>query len=141
MIKCETIGQLEVAKINPVLTSASDVENYTFITDNDILYLVANTLTGDATYTEDAVIKAGEYLNGYQVDAWVGQKLVVDGKHVAYASGKDIDDIAVDDILTVDANGKLAVAQSAPESGVYFTVTDIGVKLTEKGFKAVVCVA
>ena len=30
MIKCETIGALDIAKINPVLTSNSDVANYSF---------------------------------------------------------------------------------------------------------------
>lgn len=140
MIKLETIGALDVAKINPVLISASDVENYTFITDNSILYLIANTLTGDDAYREDVVIKAGEYLNGYQVDALAGLKLVVDGKHIAYGSGASYADLAADDVLVVDSNGKLEVDDSAPESGVYFVITE-KVTLTEPAVKVLVCIA
>ena len=130
--------------------SENDVENYDFITDNDIVYLIANTIVGDEAYLKDATIKAGQYLNGYQVDAWVGQKLVVDAKHIAYAAGQNYDSLKVADasanpavaatILTVNANGKLAIAQSAPESGIYFKVTD-KVNLTEKAVKVLVCAA
>lgn len=140
MIKLETIGALDVAKINPVLTSASNVANYTFITNNSILYLIANTLTGDDAYREDVVIKAGEYLNGYQVDALAGLKLVVDEKHIAYAANKSYSDLAVNNVLTVDANGKLAVAAETPASGVYFKIIE-KVTLTEPAVKVLVCVA
>lgn len=140
MIKLETIGALDVAKINPVLTSASNVANYTFITDNSILYLIANTLTGDDAYREDVVIKAGEYLNGYQVDALAGLKLVVDEKHIAYAANKSYSDLVVNNVLTVDANGKLAVAAETPASGVYFKIIE-KVTLTEPAVKVLVCVA
>lgn len=150
MIKVETLGMIEVAKINPVLVSENDVENYDFITDNDIVYLIANTIVGDEAYLKDTTIKAGQYLNGYQVDAWVGQKLVVDAKHIAYAAGQNYDSLKVADasatpavaatILTVNANGKLAIAVSAPESGIYFKVTD-KVNLTEKAVKVLVCAA
>ena len=137
MIKLETVGMLDVAKINPVLTSASAVTNYDFIKTNDILYLVCNTIVGDNAYREDVVIPAGEYLNGYQVDAFVGQKLVVDGKHI---SGTQYSALAVGNILTVNASGKLAVAESAPESGVYFKITE-KTTLTEPAVKVLVCVA
>ena len=140
MIKVETIGMIEVSKINPVLKSEKDVHNYDFVTDNDILYLVANTIVGDEAYLKDAVIKAGEYLNGYQVDAWAGQKLVVDEAHIAYADGKTYADLNVDDVLTVNEDGKMAVADSDPTSGVYFKVTD-KVTLTEKAVKVRVVVA
>lgn len=140
MIKTETLGMIEIAKINPVLTSESAVDNYSFITVNGILYLVANTLTGDDTYREDVTIPAGEFLNGYQVDVWAGQKLVIDEKHIAYASGKGYSDLAADDILTVNNAGKLAVAESAPASGVYFVITEKAT-LTGKAVKARVCVA
>lgn len=150
MIKIETVGMLDVAKINPVLKSTSDVTNYDFITFDNILYLICNTIVGDNSYRENVVIPAGEYLNGYQVDAFIGQKLVVDEKHIAYASGQSYDDLKVADasaspavaatILTVNANGKLAIASSAPESGIYFKVTD-KVNLTEKAVKVLVCAA
>lgn len=150
MIKCETLGMVEISKINPVLTSENDVSNYDFITVDDILYLISNTIVGDEAYMKDAAIKAGEYLNGYQVDAWIGQKLVVDEKHIAYESGQSYDDLNVADasaspavdatILTVNAEGKLAIANSAPSSGIYFKVTD-KVTLTEKAVKVLVCAA
>ena len=150
MIKVETIGMIEVAKLNPVLISDKDVANYDFITVDDILYLISNTIVGDEAYMKDATIKAGDYLNGYQVDAWIGQKLVVDAKHIALGTGKTYDDLKVADatadpaveatILTVNEDGKLAIASAAPASGIYFKVTD-KVTLTEKAVKVVVCKA
>ena len=80
MIKVETIGMLDVAKVNPVITSERDVSNYQFITHEDNVYLVANTLSGDNSFREDMIFKAGEYLNGYLVKAWDGQKLIADEK-------------------------------------------------------------
>jgi len=131
----------DIAKINPILTSQSDVSNYSFITVDGILYLVMNTITGDNSYIDDAVIPAGDFLNGYQVDAWLGQKLVVDEKHIAYGSGVDFDDItAGTTLLTVANSGKLQIAQSAPQSGIYFKVTD-KVVLTEKAVKMKVMTA
>ena len=131
----------DIAKINPILTSQSDVNNYSFITVDGILYLVMNTITGDNSYIDDAVLPAGEFLNGYQVDAWLGQKLVVDEKHIAYGSGVDFDDITAGTTLLKVANsGKLEIAQSAPQSGIYFKVTDKTV-LTENAVKVKVMTA
>lgn len=141
MIKYETLGMLDVAKINPVLTSENEVANYTFITSNGITYLVSNTPLGDDSYRDETTYAAGEYLNGYQVDVWAGQKLLIDEKHIAYGSGEDYDDItAGTTLLTIDSNGKLAIAAEAPSSGVYFKVTD-KIFLTEKAVKAMVMVA
>ena len=39
MIKVEHVGQIFNSKNNPVLTSTSDVANYTFLTDDGIVYL------------------------------------------------------------------------------------------------------
>ena len=141
MIKVETCGMLDVAKINPVITSTSDVTNYSFLTHDDDTYLIANTLTGDYAYKDDAVISAGDYLNGFLVKAWEGQKLVIDGKHITYATGKQYSDLKKDDILKIKTDGTLEVATTAPESGVYFKITDIGVTLTEAAIKAKVYVA
>ena len=82
MVKLESIGMYDVAKINPVLTSVSDVKNYSFITVGGITYLVLNDINGDDSYKEGIVIKAGDFLNGYDISAWIGQKLVIDGKHI-----------------------------------------------------------
>lgn len=136
MIKVETIGMLDVSKNNPILKSESDVKNYSFIKDNDILYLVSNVVTGDDAYKDDYTIKAGEYLNGYVVKAWEGQKLVVDAKHIT--GGVDAL-VAGTSILVVDeATGKLKTGSA---TGVHFVVTDTDLKLTEKAVKVMVAVA
>lgn len=141
MIKCLTIGGISAAKNDPTITSVSAVKNYDFITYEGTLYLIANIVNGDDSYREDIVFPAGEYLRGIDVKSLEGLKLVVDGKHITYASGKTIADVVKDTILTVGNDGKLAVAQAAPESGVYFKVTKAGVKLTEAAVEVKVCVA
>lgn len=137
MIKVETLGMLDIAKINPILTSSTDVANYSIITVDGITYLISNTITGDDSYKEDVVIPAGESLNGYDVEAWKGQKLVVDGKHVTGG----ITALAKGDMLTAGSDGKLSKASTTPTSGVYFVVTDKGVTLTEPAIKVKVAVA
>lgn len=125
MIKVETIGMIDNAVLNSVLKSANEVANYQFITDDGETYLVCNTVAGDDAYIDDVKFAAGEYLNGYNIKAWEGQKLVVDEKHITYATGKAYKDlVAGTTLLTVNADGKLAVATTAPSSGVYFKVTD-----------------
>lgn len=141
MIKCLTIGGISAAKNDPTITSVSAVNNYDFITYEGTLYLIANIVNGDDSYREDIVFPAGEYLRGIDVKSLEGLKLVVDGKHITYASGKTIADVVKDTILTVGNDGKLAVAQAAPESGVYFKVTKAGVKLTEAAVEVKVFVA
>ncbi len=141
MIKCETVGMIDVAKNNPVLTSASDVSNYSFITDNGEIYLIANTISGDDSYVEGAVIKAGDYLNGFLVRAWETQNLVVDEKHIAYGSGQSYASITANTTLfTVGTNGKLEIASEAPESGVYFKAVE-KTRLTEAAVKVRIMVA
>ena len=115
MIKCESIGGKIAAKNNPTITANAAVENYTFLTYEGTLYLIVKSLEG--------------------------LKLVVDGKHITFATNTTIADIAVGNVLTVGNDGKLAVAQAAPESGVYFKVTKIGVKLTEAAVEVKVFVA
>lgn len=141
MIKVETIGMIDNAVLNSVLQSAKEVANYQFITDDGDTYLVCNTIAGDDAYIDDVKFAAGEYLNGYNVKAWEGQKLVVDDKHIAYDSNKTYADlIAGTTLLTINAEGKLAVASVAPESGVYFKVTD-KCRLTGNAVKVKVYVA
>ena len=137
MIKVETLGMLDIAKINPVLTAEEDVVNHSIIKVDDVIYLISNTITGDDSFKEDVVIPAGESLNGYDVEAWKGQKLVVDGKHVT----DGITSLEVNDKLTVDEGGKLKKSEMEPESGVYFVVTDKGITLTEPAIKVKVMVA
>lgn len=133
MIKVETIGQIEVAKLNPVLTSENDVANYSFLVNDEDLYLISNTIVGDDAYAADVVIPAGDYLNGFLVKAWEGQKLVVDLKHI------DGDAPAKDDILVADeATGMLKAGDAA---GVHFKVTDVNVTLTGPAVKVKVMVA
>ena len=141
MIKLETIHELDRVVVNPVITSESDVANYTFITDDGELYLVANTITGDNAYVDDVTIPAGEYLNGHLIKSLDGQKLVIDEKHIAYGSEEDYDDITVGEtVLEVDSNGKLAIVADTPASNIYFEVTD-KCKLTGKAVKAKIVVA
>lgn len=141
MIKVETIGMIDNAVLNSVLQSEKEVANYQFITDDGDTYLVCNTVAGDDAYIDDVKFAAGEYLNGYNVKAWEGQKLVVDDKHIAYDSEKTYADlVAGTTLLTVNAQGKLAVASVAPESGVYFKVTD-KCRLTGNAVKVKVYVA
>ena len=137
MVKCETLGMMEVCKNNPIIQSQTDVKNYSFIEDDGDLYLISNVISGDKAYVDDAVIPAGEYLNGFLVKAWEGQKLVIDGKHVTGG----IADVEKDAVLTVTEDGSLEVAEEAPESGVYFKVTDTGIVLTEAAVKAKVVIA
>ena len=138
MIKVETLGMLDIAKINPVLTSANDVVNNSFLTVGGITYVILNDINGDDAYKDGVTIKAGEYLNGYDLSAWAGQKLVIDEKHITYASGADYDDItAGTTLLKPKTDGTLEVASTAPESGVYFKVTD-KVTLTGKAVKVLI---
>ena len=131
MIKTETIGMYDVAKINPTLVSDKEVANHSFITVDNILYLIDNTVVGDDAYREGIVFPAGEKLNGYAVKAWEGQKLVVDGKHVegCIASLNDGD-------ILVAKDGKLATGEAV---GTYFIVAGRAT-LTEPAIKVTVAI-
>lgn len=135
MIKVETLGMLDAAKVNPVLQHTEDVKNYSFLTVDDELYLISNTITGDNSYREDVVIPAGEYLNGFLVKAWDGQKLVIDGKHIQ----DELDGLNVGDALEAQEDGSLKKADSA--TGVHLVITDKGVTLTGAAIKAKVVAA
>ena len=126
MIRVETVGMIQNAKNNPVLTSSADVANYSFLTDDGILYLIANTISGDNSYVDDITLKAGEFLNGFQVDAWAGQKLVIDERHIAYGDGESFASITAGTTLlkVASTGGKLEITSTAPTSGVYFKVTE-----------------
>lgn len=134
MVKIETLGMLDVAKINPVLKHTKDVKNYSFITVDEELYLISNTIIGDNANKEDVTVSAGEYLNGFLVRAWEGQKLVIDGKHIQ----DELSDLSIDDTLVVQEDGTLKKGNA---KGVYFVITDTGVTLTEAAVKAKVVVA
>lgn len=136
MIKIETLGMLDVAKVNPVITSENDVVNNQFITYEDNAYLVANTLTGDNAYRDDVVLKAGEYLNGYLVKAWEGQNLVIDSKHV---TGDYATYAVAEKVLVIGEDGKLTEGEK-PADGVYFVVVG-KCTLTGQAIKVRVCVA
>ena len=133
MIKVNTLGMLDVAKVNPVLKHTEDVKNYSFITIDDDLYLIANTVTGDDAYKEDVTIPAGEYLNGFLVKAWEGQELVIDGKHIQ----DELSTVSVGETLVVENSG----LKKGSASGVHLVVTATGVTLTGAAVKAKVVVA
>lgn len=132
---------LEIAKLNPVITSTDPVKNYTFLTKDGVVYLICNTTLGDDAYKDEVTYPAGEYLNGYQVDAWAGQKLIVDEKHIKYGQSETYASItAGTTLMTIDSTtGKLQIAQSAPASGVYFKVL-AKTNLTEKAVKVLIIV-
>lgn len=133
MVKVETIGMYDVAKINPTLVSGKAVKNYSFVTVDDILYLIDNTVVGDDSYKEDISIPAGDKLNGYVVKAWEGQKLVVDAKHVVGG----ISTLSKGNVLVANDEGKLEAGEAA---GVHFVVSE-KTTLTEPAIKVVVTVA
>lgn len=135
MIKVETLGMIDTAKVNPILTHTEDVKNYSFLTKDEDLYLVANTLTGDDSYKNDVIIKKGDYLNGFLVKAWEGQKLVIDGKHIQ----DSISSLNVGDALEAQADGTLKKSENG--KGVHLVITDKGLTLTEAAIKAKVVVA
>lgn len=132
MIKFETVGMGIISKNNPVVTSENDVKNHSFMTVDGILYLVDNIIAGDEAYMKDAVIPAGEFLRCFQVDAHVGQKLVIDNKHIA----EDVKDLAIGDVLVVSGEG----VAKGEASGIHFVVTD-KTTLTEAAVKARIAVA
>ena len=139
--KVETIGMLDREVLNPVLTSASAVKNYSFLTSGDKLYLIANTLTGDNSYKNDYTIPAGAYLNGHLVEAWKGQKLVIDAEHIKFGDGQTYASniTAGTTLLKVNSSDELVITAEAPTSGVYFKVTD-KCTLTGQAVKAEVLV-
>lgn len=135
MIKCETLGMLDVAKNNPVLTSDKDLVNYSFVVNDGETYVVMNEISGDNAYRKDVVIKAGEFLNGFNLEAWKGQRLVIDGKHI---NGDFATVSAVDTVLVVDEEtGKLKAGSAA---GVHLVVKAT-TTLTEDAVIAKVVVA
>ena len=131
MIKCNTLGMIEISKNDPRLTAEADVTLYDFLVKDGVTYLIANTLSGDDAYKDGVVIPKGEYLKGFMVDAWENQALIIDAKHIAFGAGETYkDDIAAGKLLTIvtagDATGKLAIAAQAPvDAGtVYFKVLE-----------------
>jgi hypothetical protein len=137
MIKVQTLGMYDVAKNNPVLTSASDVNNYSFLVNDGDAYVIMQSINGDDSYKEGIVIKAGNPLNGFQLEAWEGQKLIIDGKHI---DGTFATVSVTGTILVIDnATGKIKVG-TAPTSGAYFVVKGT-TTLTEAAVIAKVVVA
>ena len=140
MIKLRNMGSIARTITNPVLTSASTVANFDFITVDGETYLVANTITGDKAYVDDATFAAGEYLNGHALRAWVGEELVIDEKHIAYGMSQTYADItAGTTLLKINASGKLETVTPAPATGYYFKVTG-KTRLTGNAVIAKICV-
>lgn len=129
---------LDIAKINPVLTSTDPVKNNSILTIGGVTYLIANDVHGDDAYKEDIVFAAGEYLNGYDLSAWINQKLVVDGKHI---TGGVSGLTAGTSILVEDTTNKGKLKTGTPSAGdMAFLVTD-KVTLTEAAVKVKIYVA
>lgn len=118
MVKFEQIGALKISKINPVMKLDKDVPNYSFQIQDGITYLILNTVNGDDSYAPDYTIKAGEFLNGYNLDGMAGHMLTVEKQHIK----DEYEGIESGNILKVGEDGLLEVAESAPGEGVYFVV-------------------
>jgi hypothetical protein len=98
-IKFRTLGCIDVAKNNPVLTHEADVKNFSVVTKGGISYLVWNEFSGDESYLKDRVIAAGDYLNGYNLSANIGQELVITADMI----NEDIEDLDAGDAVTLKA--------------------------------------
>lgn len=127
MIKLKQLGMIKNAKINPVLTSSDAVKLYDFVVEDGVTYLIMNAVAGDDSYRSKVTIPAGGSLNGFNVDAWLNQKLLIDASHIVFGSGESYDAMTVGTVLTVittgENKGKLEIAEVSPASGAYFTVT------------------
>ena len=131
MIKCETLGMYEVSKNNPVLTSGSATANYSFITDNGDLYLIDTIVDGDDNYKHENTIPAYTPMRGFRVADWAGQNLIVDEKHITYGVSESYSSITPGTTIFTVSSGKLVIADSTPDSGIYFKSIK-KVNLTEK---------
>lgn len=98
-IKFRTLGCIDVAKNNPVLTHEAAVKNFSVVTKDDVSYLVWNEFSGDESYLKDRVIAAGDYLNGYNLSANIDQELVITADMI----NEDIDDLDAGDDVTLKA--------------------------------------
>lgn len=130
MIKFETIGMIQRVVTNPTLKSTTDTPNNSFLKKDDKVYLIKNTQVGDEAYLEDQVIKAGEYLLGFDLESIEGQILVIDGKHI---DSEGIKTVKAGDLLEFQANGKVKISTTV--TGLALKVTEI-TTLTEKAVKA-----
>lgn len=136
MVKFKQIGALDVSKINPVLKIEKDVMNNSFQTIDGVNYVIMNTPVGDDAYKDAVIIKAGEYLNGYCIDALAGHKIIVDAKHIK----DDFDKLEGGTILKIGTEGQLEVSESAPKDAVYFVITEL-CELTEHAVEVLICSA
>lgn len=133
MIKFETIGMIDRGVNNPVLVSENDVTNNDIITIDDTTYLISNVLSGDDYQQQDKVIKAGDFLNGWDLKSLEGQNLIIDMKHITDKT------VAKDAVLVPDSTtGKLKVGTGA---GINLVVVDNNVRLTEKAVVAKITIA
>lgn len=100
MIKFRTLGCIDVAKNNPVLTHTDAVKNYSVVTKDDISYLIWNEFSGDESYLKDMSIAAGDFLNGYNLSANIGQELVITADMI----NEDVDSLTAGGAVTLKAD-------------------------------------
>lgn len=130
------------SKDNPILYSATDVANYSFIVDDGITYLVMNTVSGEDSYIDDYTIAAGEPINGFNLAAWVRQRLVVDERHIDYGTGESFSSItAGTTLLGISDGGDFEIINSAPNSGYYFKVVEKNAGVGGNNVKVIICFA
>lgn len=130
MLKPYTIGMLEhTAKNNPAVVAHAEIKNGAVFTIADgktvlptattakgkDLWVAINTMNGD-DYGTDAKIPAGAYVNAYQLAAWEGQYLEMDGIEAA-----------VGDTLVVNTKGAFEKATATDGYALVFKVEAVTV--------------
>lgn len=134
MIKFKTVGMFDVSKNDPTIKAHAEIPNGYFCTVADGktvqpddaaakgpgLKLVVKNVIGDDRYV-NVPIAEGEYVVAYDLEANGSQRLIVTQEHVA----ADISTLAVDGLLGVDANGKLAEIAAATGYALYFKIVAI----------------
>lgn len=134
MVKTELLGAKDYARNNPVLTHTADLMNGSLLVKDGVTYLIDNVLTGDDSYRDGVMLKAGEFLNGYDVASWAGQCLIADEEHFNFGARTNYAGVQVNDVFKAGDDGKFEYTASAPTEGVYFVCVE-KTALTEKALK------
>lgn len=140
MVKTELLGAKDYARNNPVLTHTADLMNGSLLVKDGVTYLIDNVLTGDDSYRDGVMLKAGEFLNGFDVTCWDGQCLIADEKHFNFGARTNYAGVQVNDMFKAGDDGKFEYVAEAPADGVYFVCVE-KTALVEKALKVRVVVA
>ena len=142
MIKLKTIGMIEKnAKGNPTVKAHEDLKNGTLHTvSNGItefpkagssgdkqtkhICIALNTSSGDKCYS-DFIIKKGDFVNSYLLEAWENQEIIFDESHITYAESQDYSKINANETkLVAWTDGNFKIETDVSNYGIYFEVTN-----------------